>query len=83
MVEGWELTGGWNSHSGTSVVEFRMKDLMNPNTLQGEKTFKSSKGFDCKYKFTGQEKVGDKIMVGVGPIWSHDDYCKRKAEWEH
>jgi len=47
----------------------------------GTRTFKSSKGQSYKHNFTGKEKTGDVIAVEVGPIWSHNDFLKRKSEW--
>lgn len=49
----------------------------------GIRTFKSSTGKSYKHKFTGNEKPGDVIAVEVGPIWSHNDFLKRKNEWQN
>jgi len=47
----------------------------------GTKTFKCLKGKSYSYKFTGNEQLGDTIAVEVGPIWSHNEFLKRKNEW--
>lgn len=73
LFEGWALTGHWwtTIPGKMSVVQYIKKE---------EASAKKEEAFKVTYNFTGEEKAGDCINVEVGPVWSHNDYLKRKDE---